>query len=163
MAAEHRIDEEVRKAREDQRLIDHPDTRPGLEALLRWLDGAIAHADEFGVTEVTVHVHMLRLTREALASPSTEAGAWDEAMRDPAFVAAVEEGLRDVAAGRVTPFEDVLPSTEAGGLLRPADIDLFDQRIEANRQRPSIAGLEALVTDLRAALASSSHPTEGQP
>ena len=36
--------------------------------------------------------------------------------------------------------------------IRPADLDLFDQRIEANRQMPSIAGYEALVADLRATL-----------
>lgn len=36
--------------------------------------------------------------------------------------------------------------------LRPVDLDWFDERIEANAQRPSLAGWEALARDLRAAL-----------
>jgi predicted transcriptional regulator len=32
---------------------------------------------------------------------------WDVALADPAFVAALDEGMADLAAGRVVPWEDV--------------------------------------------------------
>lgn len=40
---------------------------------------------------------------------ATAKAVWDKALADPGFVAALDEGLADIAAGRVVPFRDIKP------------------------------------------------------
>jgi hypothetical protein len=52
------------------------------------------------------------IARAYAATPSADSG-WDAALADPAFVDALDTGLADVAAGRVTPYT---PPADSGAL-----------------------------------------------
>jgi hypothetical protein len=89
--------------------------------------------------------------RAALAT-TRQPEPWTEALADPSFVAALDEGMADVAAGRVSPFQpEDTRTADPGGLLSAqvsailfgaVDDETFDRVMGAIRRTEAFADLD---------------------